>query len=207
MYINRANRFALASIEVTPKDVRCEQRVISASGDRSARTVYDQTVLLKMGGRSMIETKISHSDSTEMLQAGFYTLDCSSYQLGDYGAVELKIGYQQKVVRLADAIAPYLEQLNAKPGRLEKTHAYKDDDKTLNSDDRLVSEDGQSALYLPGTFEFVALDDDAYQCQNEYCELLWSEDKVTFSLMLSYLECPNCGNPVVQLSKETPPKL
>ncbi len=137
MYINRANRFALASIEVTPKDLKCEQRVISASGDRSARTVYDQTVLLKMGGRSMIETKISHSDSTDTLQAGFY----------------------------------------------------------------------QSALYLPGTFEFVALDDDAYQCQNEYCELLWSEDKVTFSPMLSYLECPNCGSPVVQLSKETPPKL
>ena len=107
-------------IEVTPQDVSIDVRTIPASGDRQARTVYEQTALFRLGGRSMVEAKISHSDSTEMLQAGLYTLDGSSYQLGNYGTPELKKGYQQKIIPLSEAIAPYLDQLKSAAGRLEK---------------------------------------------------------------------------------------
>ena len=107
-------------IEVTPQDVSVDVRTIPAQGERPARTVYDQTVLFRLGGRSIIESRISHGDSTEMLQAGLYTLDGSSYQLGNFGNVELKKGYQQKIIPLSEAIAPYLDQLKPVAGRLEK---------------------------------------------------------------------------------------
>lgn len=100
-------------IEVTPNDVATQSRSIPAQGGRPERVVYDQTVLFRLGGRSVIESKVSHDSSSDLLQAGLYTLDGSSYQLGNYGNPELKKGYQQKIVKLSEAIAPYIKHLNS----------------------------------------------------------------------------------------------
>ena len=98
-------------IEVAPEDVKTETRVIPARGESPSRTVYDQVVLFRMGGRSVIESRISHDDPSQKLEAGLYTLDGSSYQLGNFGNVELKRGYQQTIVPLVQAIEPFLKML------------------------------------------------------------------------------------------------
>lgn len=98
-------------IEVTPEDVKTEPRIIPSKDNAPSRTLYDQTVLFRMGGRSIVEAVISHNDAQDCLEAGLYTLDGSSYQLDRYARPELKKGYQQKIIPLADAIAPYLHEL------------------------------------------------------------------------------------------------
>lgn len=98
-------------IEVAPEDVKLETVIKPARGDFPSRTVYEQVVLFRMGGRSVIEAKLSHDSENEKLFAGLYTLDASSYQLNNYGGPELKKGYLQKIVPLHVAIAPYLKEL------------------------------------------------------------------------------------------------
>jgi len=101
-------------IEIAPEDVKTETRIIPASGDRQARTVYDQTVLFRLGGRSVIESRLSHDSADAKLSAGLYTLDGSSYQINNFGGVELKNGYQQTIIPLAAAIQPFMAQLKMK---------------------------------------------------------------------------------------------
>ncbi|NOH73426.1 hypothetical protein F0225_19130 [Vibrio pectenicida] len=101
-------------IEVAPEDVKTETRIIPASGERPPRTVHDQTVLFRLGGRSIIESRLSHDSPDLKLAAGIYTLDGSSYQINNYGGVELKKGYLQTIIPLAKAIQPFMAQLKMK---------------------------------------------------------------------------------------------
>lgn len=100
-------------IEVTPQDVKTTARIIAARGENPARTVYDQPCLFRLGGRSIVESRLSHDSDNEKLQAGLYTLDGSSYQLNNFGGVELKRGYQQTIVPLSEAVQPYINMLKA----------------------------------------------------------------------------------------------
>lgn len=101
-------------IEVAPEDVKVTTRIIPARGDNPARTVYDQTVLFRMGGRSIIESRLSHDSEADKLAAGLYTLDGSSYQINNFGVAELKKGYQQTIVPLSQAIQPFMAALKIK---------------------------------------------------------------------------------------------
>tara|TARA_Y100000588_G_C13965498_1_gene800614 strand:+ start:383 stop:703 length:321 start_codon:yes stop_codon:yes gene_type:complete len=101
-------------IEVAPEDVKVETRVIPARGENPSRTVYDQTVLYRMGGRSVIEARLSHDSENGKLAAGLYTLDGSSYQINNFGGVELKKGYQQTIIPLSEAVKPFMAALKIK---------------------------------------------------------------------------------------------
>tara|TARA_Y100001956_G_C4033547_1_gene147385 strand:+ start:245 stop:565 length:321 start_codon:yes stop_codon:yes gene_type:complete len=101
-------------IQIAPEDVKATARVIPARGENPSRTVYDQTALFRLGGRSVIESRLSHDSESQKLPAGLYTLDGSSYQINNYGGVELKKGYQQTIVTLSSAIQPYLTELKMK---------------------------------------------------------------------------------------------
>ncbi|MEZ8904841.1 single-stranded DNA-binding protein [Vibrio sp. 10N.247.310.34] len=101
-------------IEITPEDVRTITRTIPARGENPARVLHEQPALFRLGGRSIIESRISHDSPEDKLPAGLYTLDGSSYQLNNYGSVELKKGYQQTIVTLSQAIAPYMAALKIK---------------------------------------------------------------------------------------------
>ena len=99
-------------IEITKEDVMTETRIIPARGEgQQPRTVYDQPCLFHMGGRSQLESKLSHDHPDLKLEEGLYVLNGSSYKLNDYGAPELKRSYQQSLMPLSDALKPYQSRL------------------------------------------------------------------------------------------------
>ena len=101
-------------IEITKDDVKTETRIIPPRNpDQQARTVYDQPCLFHLGGRSILESQLSHEHPDLKLTEGLYVLDGSSYKLNDYGAPELKRSYQQSMMPLLDALYPYKHQLTS----------------------------------------------------------------------------------------------
>ena len=99
-------------IEITNQDVRTETRIIRARGEgQQPRTVYEQPCLFHMGGRSQLDSKLSHESPDLRLDEGLYVLNGSSYKLNDYGAPELKRSYQQSLMPLSDALQPYKSRL------------------------------------------------------------------------------------------------
>jgi hypothetical protein len=77
-------------IEIFTENETIELRTIPAKDDRPARTLYEQTAYAYLGGKFPVEMKIGLEQGQPAYKAGKYTPHQSSYQVNNFGGLELR---------------------------------------------------------------------------------------------------------------------
>lgn len=80
----------MLKIEIFDDDVEIDVRTTRPKDNKPARTIYEQTAYVYLGGKFPVQMKLSMEEDQEPYGAGLYTPDSESYVVNGFGGLELK---------------------------------------------------------------------------------------------------------------------
>lgn len=80
----------MLKIEIFDEDVKVNIRTIKPKDDKPGRDIYEQEAYVYLGGKFPTLMKLSLEKGQEPYAAGTYTLHSSSFNVNNYGSLELK---------------------------------------------------------------------------------------------------------------------
>lgn len=88
-------------IEIFQDDVKLDARTVPSKEGKPPRTFYEQAAYAHLSGRFPTQMKLQVEEGQQPYPAGFYTLHGSSFNVNNYGGLELK-RFGQLIVAIND---------------------------------------------------------------------------------------------------------